>query len=403
VEPLKILLVDDSKSARYALRLQLQRHGAQVETAESAEAALERVRETPPDAILMDHTMPGMNGFEALEILKSSLDTARIPVVMCTSHDDQAFSAQAVRRGALGVLTKAVAAERLPQVLDQIRATLAQVTLPEEEAGILERVVELAPPLPIGPSREEIETLVEERLAAVLPNRLTELVEPLVARINTQLQQVAAEEAAPPSPIGPSREEVESLVEERLAAVLPNRLTELVEPLVARINTQLRQVIVEQVEMAIDALPPPAPIPVPIPAPPVPPPPPPPAAAPPALAAADLDRLRDEIIPGVVRQHLETELDRVLALMQQCVQEGRSAAGDPEAMQQVLRSVEATVTAQAAQIAREEVAGAVAASQNQGQADALAAMQRGLRLSYALGAVALLLALGAAALVLIPI
>jgi hypothetical protein len=121
------------------------------------------------------------------------------------------------------------------------------------------------------------------------------------------------------------------------------------------------------------------------------------------LAAADLDRLRDEIIPGVVRQHLETELDRVLALMQQCVQEGRSAAEDPEAMQQMLRSVEATVTAQAAQIAREEVAGAVAASQNQSQAEALAAMQRGLRLSYALGAVALLLALGAAALVLIPI
>jgi hypothetical protein len=121
------------------------------------------------------------------------------------------------------------------------------------------------------------------------------------------------------------------------------------------------------------------------------------------LVAADLDRLRDEIIPGVVRQHLETELDRVLALMQQCVQEGRSAAEDPEAMQQMLRSVEATVTAQAAQIAREEVAGAVAASQNQSQAEALAAMQRGLRLSYALGAVALLLALGAAALVLIPI
>jgi CheY-like chemotaxis protein len=349
VEPIKILLVDDSKSARYALRLQLQRHGVQVDTAESAEVALERVRETPPDAILMDHTMPGMNGFEALEILKSSLDTARIPVVMCTSHDDQAFSTQAVRRGALGVLTKAAAAERLPQVLEQIRATLAQGVLPE------------APPIP----------------------------EPVA-------------EAAPPLPTGPSREEIETLVEERLAAVLPNRLAEVVAPLVARINTQLRQVIAEQVEMAIDALPPPAPVPIPAPVPPAPPPPPPPVAAPPVLATADLNRLRDEIIPGVVRQHLETELDRILALMQQCVQENQTAKEDPEAMQRMLRSVEATVTAQAAQIARDEVAGAVAASQAQSQAEALASLRRGLRLSYALGAVALLLALGAAALLLIP-
>jgi len=350
VEPLKILLVDDSISARYPLRLKLKDQGVQVEMVESAEAALERVRETPPDAILMDHTMPGMNGFEALEILKSSLDTARIPVVMCTSHDDPAFLAQAVRRGALGVLTKGEAADRLPQVLDQIRATLAQGTLPEEPRT-LEPVAEVAPPLRTGPSREEIETLVEERLAAVLPTRLTELLEPLLARN----------------------------------------------------NTQLRQVIVEQVEMAIDALPPPAPVPIPVLAPPAPPPAPPQVAAPPVLAAADLDRLREEIMPRAVRQHLETELDRVLALMQQCTQESRTATEDLEAMQHVLRSVEATVTAQAAQIAREEVTGAVAAAQTQSQAEVLSALQHGLRLSYALGAVALLVALGAAALLVIPI
>jgi hypothetical protein len=88
--------------------------------------------------------------------------------------------------------------------------------------------------------------------------------------------------------------------------------------------------------------------------------------------------------------------------MQQCVQENQTAKEDPEAMQRMLRSVEATVTAQAAQIARDEVAGAVAASQAQSQAEALASLRRGLRLSYALGAVALLLALGAAALLLIP-
>lgn len=190
MEPIKILLVDDSKTARYALRLQLQRYGVQVDTAESAEAALERVRAAPPDAILMDHTMHRMDGFEALEILKSSLDTAYIPVVMCTAQDDPAFSAQAVRHGALGVLTKAAAAEGLPSILDRIRASLAQGTPPEARSPV-EVTPEPAPPVTTGPSREEIEALIEERLALVLPVRLAEAVDPLAARIDTQLRQVA--------------------------------------------------------------------------------------------------------------------------------------------------------------------------------------------------------------------
>jgi CheY-like chemotaxis protein len=329
---MKILLVDDSTLARYTLRLKLQGHGMQVDTAESAEAALEHVRATPPDAILMDHTMPGMNGFEALEILKSSPATAHIPVVMCTAHDDPAFSAQAVRRGALGVLTKTPAAEGLPSILDRIRASLAQGTPPE--------------------ARSPVEV---------------------------------THEPAPPATTGPSQEEIEALIEERLALVLPVRLAETVDPLVARINTQLRQVIAKQVEMAIDALPAPAPVPVPIPAPP-------PAA--PALASADLDRLCNQVIPEAVRSHLETELDRVLRRMQ----ERGGPTEDPGAIQRLLNRVESTVAAQAVEIARREVADGLKASEAQVLVEALAALQRSLRWSYALGFIALMLALGAVAL-----
>lgn len=272
VEPIKILLVDDSTPARYVLRLQLQRQGVQVDTAESAEAALGRVRESPPDAILMDHTMPGMNGFEALEILKSSPDTADIPVVMCTAHDDPAFSAQAVRRGALGVLAKTAAAERLPPVLDQIRAALAQGSLSK------------APQTP-----------------------------------------EAAHEPAPPVPAGPSREEIATLVEERLGVVLPARLAEVVDPLVARIDAQLRQAIAEH------------------------------------------------------------------------MQESGDSTEDPEAIQRRLNRVESTVNALAVEIARREVADSLKATETQGLIEALAALRRGLGLSYALGSIALMLALGAVA------
>jgi len=341
VEPMKILLVDDSKTARYALRLQLQGQGAQVDTAESAEAALERVRAAPPDAILMDHTMHRMDGFEALEILKSSPATTHIPVVICTAHDDPAFSAQAVRRGALGVLTKTAAAEGLPSILARIRASLAQGTAPEAQSSV-EVTREPAPLVTAGPSREEIEALIEERIALVLPVRLAEVVDPLVARISTQLRQVSA----------------------------------------------------AQVEAAMDALPAPPHIQAPLAAPPPPPSPP----ATPALANVDLDRLRDNMIQATVHSHVERELDLVRKDMQQRLRDGGEQTEDPGTMQRLLTTVENRVTAQAVEIARREVADALHASETQGLVEALAALRRALRWSYALGFTALILALGAVAL-----
>jgi len=125
MSPLNILLVDDSKSARYALRLQLQHHGARVDAVESAEAALEKLKDKRPDAVFMDHTMPGMNGFEALEVLKSDPKTSDIPVVMCTTNEDAELIAQAKRKGAAGILSKATAADKLPSLLETLHRALS--------------------------------------------------------------------------------------------------------------------------------------------------------------------------------------------------------------------------------------------------------------------------------------
>ncbi len=340
MDPIKILLVDDSKSARYALRLHLQHHGVQVDTADSAEAALERIAETRPEAVLMDHTMPGMNGFEALDILKSDVGTAHIPVVMCTSHDDPAYATQAVKRGALTVLSKADAAEKLPQVLDQIRIALAAQA-------------ELAEVAPAVPAPAQAPTAI----------------------------------AAP----APTRAEIEAWIE----AHLGRRLSDAMEPQLARLTTQLRQVIVEQVEMAVDALAPPAPAPAPPPVvAPTPEPMPPPV---PQAPAVDLQQLREELIPTAVRRHFDVERDRFLQLMQQCVQEANAPhEEDPEALRRIQETVDATVTSRGAQIARSEAEGVVQAALARDR-ETLAALQQKLRNSYALGAAALVLAIGAAA------
>lgn len=339
MDPIKILLVDDSKSARYALRLHLQHHGVQVDTADSAEAALERIAQAQPEAVLMDHTMPGMNGFEALDILKSDLSTAHIPVVMCTSHDDPAYAAQALKRGALTVLSKADAADNLAQVLQQIRTALA----------------------------------AHAELAEATPSPVPEAAQ------------------APVAAPAPTQAEIETWIE----AHLSRRLAEAMEPQLARLTTQLRQVIVEQVEMAVDALaplaPPPAPAPVVAPAPePVPEP------VPPA-PAIDLDHLREEVIPAAVRRHFDGERDRFLQLVQQCVQESQAQhEEDPEALRKILETVDATVTDRGTQIARQEAEAVVQAALASDR-EILAAMQQKLRNSYTLGIAALILAIGAAA------
>ena len=77
-----VLVVDDSKSARLMLRKILQGLGMTVDTADSAEEALEYLRSQKPDVIFMDHTMPGMDGLTALRRIRSEPATAAIPAAV---------------------------------------------------------------------------------------------------------------------------------------------------------------------------------------------------------------------------------------------------------------------------------------------------------------------------------
>ena len=140
---MNILVVDDSRSARYALRLQLQKHNVNVDTADTAEDGLAMLNGNKPDAIFMDHMMPGMSGFEALLAIKANPQTAHIPVVMCTSNDDPTYQRDAMEKGAMAILPKALASEKLPQVLQHLnevvtarRADLLAVPARQSAAGL---------------------------------------------------------------------------------------------------------------------------------------------------------------------------------------------------------------------------------------------------------------------------
>ncbi|KXX65919.1 response regulator [Marichromatium gracile] len=219
---MKILLVDDSKSARYALRLQLQRHDVEVETADSAEAAFEILERELPDAILMDHMMPGLNGFEALEVLKQNPRTAAIPVVMCSSHEEADFVETARRKGVLGVLPKSVAPERLPEILEELRTALAQPAATTPAPTTTEAAPTPATPPPAPASAPAIDMAeLDARVSAQITRTLTPLLEDLRRDLSEQLRAEVRQQLD-------ARQDIsEAELQAQIRAALPDLLPDL--------------------------------------------------------------------------------------------------------------------------------------------------------------------------------
>ena len=87
----RALIVDDSKSARVFLSRILEKYEIDVDTAENAEAAIEYLGHHRPDVIFMDHMMPGMDGFQAVQAIKNNPRTATIPIMMYTSQEGELY------------------------------------------------------------------------------------------------------------------------------------------------------------------------------------------------------------------------------------------------------------------------------------------------------------------------
>ncbi|HXA35026.1 MAG TPA: response regulator [Steroidobacteraceae bacterium] len=115
------LVVDDSKSARIILSRMLEKYDIAVDMAESAEQAIEYLKNNRPDAIFMDHLMPGMDGLQAVQAIKSNPQTAMIPIMMYTSQEGELYVGQARALGAMGVLPKQVRPVDVSKVLYELR------------------------------------------------------------------------------------------------------------------------------------------------------------------------------------------------------------------------------------------------------------------------------------------
>ncbi len=119
----KVLVVDDSKTELMFLTEILHQQGYQVRTAENAEQALTRLDEEKPDLILMDVVMPGQNGFQLTRSLARNTKFADVPIIMCTSKNQETDRVWGLRQGASDYITKPVN----PQELQAKIAALSSV------------------------------------------------------------------------------------------------------------------------------------------------------------------------------------------------------------------------------------------------------------------------------------
>jgi DNA-binding response OmpR family regulator len=109
----RALIVDDDAGSRLIMRDVLRANGHGIMEAENAEQALRSVRAQPPDVILLDAMMPGMDGFTLCGQLKRDRATAHIPVLMVTSRTDRADRLRGIAAGANDFLAKPVDPEEV--------------------------------------------------------------------------------------------------------------------------------------------------------------------------------------------------------------------------------------------------------------------------------------------------
>jgi CheY-like chemotaxis protein len=121
MSPKHILVVDDEPGIRLLVRKLLEPAGHRVSEAGDGRTALSLVKSDPPDAVLLDLQMPGMNGHQVLAALKAD-KTFHSPVIVLTAQDDFENLDTAMTTGADAYLTKLLTREELLRKLDELLA-----------------------------------------------------------------------------------------------------------------------------------------------------------------------------------------------------------------------------------------------------------------------------------------
>lgn len=115
-----ILIVEDTPSEMELMTHYLRASGCLVISATSANDALEKAALQKPDVIVTDVVMPGMSGFELCRSLKKQSETSHIPIVICTSKNQDIDRLWGIKQGADAYLTKPFTQDQLVETVSAV-------------------------------------------------------------------------------------------------------------------------------------------------------------------------------------------------------------------------------------------------------------------------------------------
>lgn len=115
---LKVLLVEDIEDTRLFMRLELERYGFSVMEAADGRAAVNLALQELPDAILMDLTLPVMDGFSATKLIRKSQKLKDVLIIAVTAHQETDFRADAKDSGFDAYVTKPIDFDFLTELIN---------------------------------------------------------------------------------------------------------------------------------------------------------------------------------------------------------------------------------------------------------------------------------------------
>jgi len=129
----RIMIVEDEEPLTLLLRYNLESEGYEVETSARGDEAEIKLKESPPDLLVLDWMLPGMSGIELCRRLRARPDTERLPIIMLTARGEESERVRGLATGADDYIVKPFS---VPELLARIRSLLRRAR-PERVAAVL--------------------------------------------------------------------------------------------------------------------------------------------------------------------------------------------------------------------------------------------------------------------------
>jgi len=192
------LIVDDSKSARLVLTRMLKSMDLSVDAVASGEEALDYLITHRPDAIFMDHTMPGMTGLQTVKAVRENPELINIPIAMYTSKEGEAYIEQVQSYGVAGILLKPATTNALKEIMEKLNAAANTSAMEIKTAAIEKASSQDSIPMPVieelvrGTTESIIDEILRTQIIPLLDEKLFQAKEEVLENTEKHISDVAS-------------------------------------------------------------------------------------------------------------------------------------------------------------------------------------------------------------------